>query len=348
MKQKRHKTIKVKIGELEIGGNAPVRVESMVNVSPYNPAEIIKQINELEKAGCELVRITLPDEKSTEYISNIKKNTRIPIMGDIHFDYKIAVKAIENGIDALRLNPGNIRDKNKLKEVVKRVKDKNMVVRIGVNSGSINRSKYKEVTPDAMVDSAFEHIELFEAYNFTNIIVSLKATDVLTTIESYKKFIKLRNYPLHIGITEAGTQFTGSIKSSVGLGILLYEGIGDTLRVSLSGDPVVEVIVGYKILQSLRLREHGIEVIACPTCGRAEIDVEKIALEIEKRSADIEKNIKVAVLGCIVNGLGEAGDADVGIAGTKNESILFKNGKIIKKVKNSELIDELLKLIREL
>ncbi len=342
MKIKRHKTVKVKINELEIGGNAPIRVESMTNTNPHKPAETIAQINKLKAAGCELVRIALPDLKSAEYVKDIKKETNISLMADIHFDYKIAIKAIENGIDSLRLNPGNIREPKNIKKVVERVKEKNMVVRIGVNSGSINRKKYPQPTADALIDSAFDHIKIFEELDFHNIIISLKSTDVLTTIEAYEKFSQISNYPLHIGITEAGTQFTGAVKSAVGLGVLLYKGLGDTLRVSLSGDPVTEITTGFKILQSLGLRERGIEVIACPTCGRAEIDVEKIALEIEKNTAHIEKHLKVAVMGCIVNGPGEAMDADIGIACSKTDAILFKHGKIIKKIKHSEIINELL------
>jgi (E)-4-hydroxy-3-methylbut-2-enyl-diphosphate synthase len=266
-------------------------------------------------------------------------------MADIHFDYRIALSAIEYGIDSLRLNPGNIREPEYVKKVVDAVKEKNMTVRIGVNSGSINRKKYPHPTPEALVDSAFEHIKIFEQENFFNIIVSLKSTDVLTTIRAYEIFSKKSDYPLHIGITEAGTQFSGAIKSSVGIGVLLYEGLGDTLRVSLSGNPVTEVTTGYKILQALGLREHGVEVIACPTCGRAEIDVEKIALDIENSTSNINKHIKIAVMGCIVNGPGEAMDADVGVACSKNEAIIFKKGKIIKKITHNQIKDELINAI---
>jgi len=342
MKIKRHKTRKIKIRNLFIGGNTPVVVESMTNVNVHNLPHIIKQIIKLEQAGCQLVRISLPDIKSTQLIPQIKAKTKIPLMGDIHFDHRIALEAVEQNIDSIRLNPGNIRQKDKIKLIIQKVKAKNITVRIGANAGSIDRSKYRKADADALVKSAMEHIKIFENYQYRNLIVSLKSSDVAITVEAYRKFSKIRDYPLHIGITEAGTKYSGIIKSSVGMGILLSEGLGDTMRVSLACDPVEEVYTAYKILQSLGLYK-GIEVIACPTCGRTGIDVEKIANAIENKTRGIQKNIKIAVMGCIVNGPGEAKDADIGVAGSKKHAILFKKGKLIKKIKKQDILSELLK-----
>ena len=303
---KRHKTRKIKINSLTIGGNAQIVVESMTNADVHSSNRIARQINQLSEAGCGLVRISLPDIRSARIIPEIIKKINIPLMGDIHFDHKIALEAISYGIHSIRLNPGNIRGKEKIKEVVKKIKEKNIPVRIGANAGSINRRKYKTSDSDALVKSVMEHIKIFEKERYYNLIVSLKSSDVETTIKAYQKFSKIRNYPLHIGITEAGTLFSGTIKSSVGLGILLSQGLGDSIRASLSCDPVKEVHTAYKILNSLGLSKRGIEIISCPTCGRTGINVEKIAGIIEKKTMGLNKNIKIAVMGCIVNGPREA------------------------------------------
>ncbi len=342
MKIKRHKTRRVKIKNLAIGGNAPIIVESMTNVDVHSVPKIARQINQLEEAGCKLVRISLPDIKSARLVSIIQSKIKIPLMGDIHFDYQIALEAIDRGINSIRLNPGNIRQKDKIKLIATKAKEKNITVRIGANVGSINRTKYKKINADTLLKSVMEHISLFEKEKYYNLIVSLKSSDVLATIEAYQKFSKMRDYPLHIGITEAGTKFSGAIKSSVGMGILLYQGLGDTIRVSLACDPVAEVYAGYKILQSLGIYKQGVDVIACPTCGRTGIDVEKIANIIEQKTRGIRKNIKVAVMGCIVNGPGEAKEADIGVAGSQKEAILFKKGKLVKKIKRDKIISELL------
>lgn len=342
---KRHQTKVVKIGNVLVGGNNPIVIESMTNVDVYDVEKIVSQILECEKAGCQLIRITLPDLKAAELIKEIKSKINIPLMGDIHFDYQIALKAIEQGIDSIRLNPGNIKNNEKIEEIIKQVKEKNIPVRVGANAGSIDRNKYKKLNADALVNSVMEHITLFEKYKYENLIVSLKASDVNMTIEAYEKFSKIRNYPLHIGITEAGTKFSGSIKSAVGIGVLLYLGLGDTLRVSLSSNPVDEILAGYKILQSLGLYENMIDIISCPTCGRTGIDVEGIANEIEKATFFIKKKLKVAIMGCIVNGPGEAKEADIGVAGSQNEVILFKKGKMEKKILREDITRELLDYI---
>ncbi len=343
---KRKKTRRVYIGKVAVGGGADITVQSMVKLSPDNEKEIIKQIQELEKVGCHIVRIALPTIEACDKIPIIKRNTNIPIVGDIHFDYRIAIKSIENGIDGIRLNPGNIREKNKVKSIVKLAKQRKIPIRVGVNSGSIDRKKYPVADADALVKSAMEHIKILEDENFTDIIVSLKSTDILTTVEAYEKFSEIRDYPLHIGITEAGTKFYGTIKSAIGIGILLYKGLGDTIRVSLSASPVEEVIVGHKILQALGISKQAVEVISCPTCGRVEFDVIHTAEEIERLTVGIKKQLKVAVMGCIVNGPGEAKDADIGAAGSKDEALLFVKGKIIKKIKPDMIVSEIVNYIR--
>lgn len=347
MSIKRNKTKEVRINNLKIGNNAPIVIESMTTAHVHSVSKIVKQINGLSEAGCQLVRISLPDIRSAELIPEIKKKIKIPIMGDIHFDYRIALKAIEMGIDSIRLNPGNIKQKDKIKSVIDAVKKKNIAVRVGANSGSIDRSKYKKNNSSALVKSVMEHIKIFEKEKYSNLIVSLKSSDVITTIEAYKKFSKIRNYPLHIGITEAGAKDSGTIKSSAGLGVLLYHGLGDTIRVSLSCDPVEEVYVGYKILHSLGLYKNMVDIISCPTCGRKGIDVEKIANILEKETRGIKKPLKVAVMGCVVNGPGEAKEADIGVAGSSKEAILFKKGKFIKKIKKDKIVKELLSFIKK-
>jgi (E)-4-hydroxy-3-methylbut-2-enyl-diphosphate synthase len=342
---KRHKTREVKVGKLAIGGDNPIVIESMTNIDPYDIVGIVSQINSLAKAGCQFVRITLPDIKAAQLVSEIKSQINIPIMGDIHFDYRIALEAINQGIESIRLNPGNIKQKDKIEEVVKKVKENNILVRVGANAGSLDRIKYKDNNAEALVSSVLEHVEIFEKYNYHNLIVSLKSSDVNTTIEAYEKFSQIRDYPLHIGITEAGTKFSGTIKSSAGIGILLYKGLGDTMRVSLSGNPIDEIFVGYKILQSLGLYDQMIDIISCPTCGRCGIDVESIASQVEKACSGIKKKLKVAIMGCVVNGPGEAKEADIGVAGSNKEVILFKKGEFVKKIRHEDIIPELLDFI---
>ena len=332
---KRKKTKVIKIGDVYIGGENPVVVQSMTNTATSDVEKTVKQIKNLEKAGCEIVRISTPNIESCLALKKIKDRIKIPVIADIHFNYKFAILSIENGADGIRINPGNIGAKNRVKKIVDCAKLHNVPIRVGVNSGSIKKDilkKYNGPTVDALVESCIENVKIIEEMNFFDIKISLKSTDVLTTIEAYKKISEIFDYPLHIGITEAGTIKSGTIKSSVGLGILLYLGIGDTIRVSLTGDPVEEIYTAYKILDSLNIRKRGIEIISCPTCARTEIPVIKLAERIEKRLKNIQKSLKIAVMGCVVNGPGEAKEADIGIAGSKKYGIIFEKGKIIKKV----------------
>lgn len=342
----RKKTRQIAIGPVKIGGGAPVAVQSMCNTDTRVPKATLVQINQLEQAGCEIVRLAVPDEAAAKAINKIKKGTNLPLIADIHFDYKLALEAVKQGIDGLRINPGNIGGKDKVAEVVRACKDKDIPIRIGVNAGSLEKhllQKYGHPTPEAIVESAFGHIRILEELNFTDIKVSLKASDVVTTVAAYRLFSQKSDYPLHIGISEAGTLFSGTIKSSVGLGILLAEGIGDTMRVSLTADPVEEVRVAYEILKSLKIRQRGVNIISCPTCGRTEINIIGLAQEVEKRLSHITEPITVAVMGCVVNGPGEAREADVGIAGGKGVGLLFKHGDILKKFAEAELADVLVK-----
>ncbi len=334
-----------------IGGGAPVAVQSMCNTDTRDHKATLAQIERLEQAGCEIVRLAVPDEVAAKAIGKIKKGTGIPLIADIHFDYRLAIEAVKQGIDGLRINPGNIGGKDKVSQVVRACKDRNIPIRIGVNAGSLEKhllGKYGHPTPEAIVESAFGHIRILEELNFRDIKVSLKASDVMITVAAYRLFSQKSDYPLHIGISEAGTLFSGTIKSSVGLGILLAEGIGDTMRVSLTADPVEEVRVSYEILKSLKIRQRGVNLISCPTCGRTEINIIGLAQEVEKRLAHIKEPITVAVMGCIVNGPGEAREADVGIAGGKGVGLLFKHGEILKKFDEIELADVLVKEVEEL
>lgn len=312
----------------------------------------VKQIRELERVGCELIRVAVPDFEAAEKLRKIKEKINIPLIADIHFDYKLALKAIQEEVDALRLNPGNIiGGKKKIAEVVKAAKDRNIPIRIGVNAGSLEKNlikKYPKNIPKAMVISALRHVSIFEELDFKLIKISLKASDILTTLSAYRMISKKVGYPLHLGITEAGTVFSGTIKSSVGIGILLSEGIGDTIRVSLTGDPKEEVRVGFKILNSLHLRKKGIEIISCPTCGRCEIDLTSLVSKIEKKLNHISNSITVAIMGCIVNGPGKAKEADIGIAGGKSLGVLFRKGEIIRKIKEEEMEKVLLREIEKL
>lgn len=348
---KRKKTRKIRIGDIYIGGDAPVAVQSMTNTDTRDVASTVDQIKRLEEAGCDIVRVAVPDSEAAEALKSIKKSISIPLVADIHFDYRLALASIENGADKIRINPGNIGGTDRVKKVVEAAKARGIPIRIGVNSGSLEKhilAKYGEVTPEAMAESAMGHVRMLEELGFNDIVISLKASNVPVTIESYRLMSATVDYPLHIGVTEAGTLFSGMVKSAAGLGCLLAEGIGDTLRVSLTGDPAEEVRVGIEILKALGLRQKGVELISCPTCGRTGIDLVKIANEVEKRLAGYSKPIKVAVMGCAVNGPGEAREADIGIAGGVGEALLFKKGRIIRKIPQERIVDELLEEIERM
>lgn len=347
----RKKTRQISVGPVKIGWGAPVVVQSMCNTDTRDAAATLAQIKRLETVGCELVRLAVPDEEAAQTLGKIKKGTSMPLIADIHFSHTLALEAIKQGVDGLRINPGNIGGKDKVAEVVAACRDRKIPIRIGVNAGSLEKhllEKFGHPTPEAIVESAFGHIRILEDLDYRNIKVSLKASDVLTTVESYRLFSRQSDYPVHIGISEAGTLHSGTIKSSVGLGILLSEGIGDTMRVSLTADPVEEVRVAYEILKSLKIRQRGVNIISCPTCGRTEIDIIGLAETVEKRLAHITEPLTVAVMGCIVNGPGEAREADVGIAGGKGTGLLFKHGEIVKKFDEKELADVLVKEVEEI
>ncbi len=340
----RTKTRQIKVGNVLIGGQNKVIIQSMTTTKTAHIKETILQINELEAAGCQIVRVACLDQDDVDAIKEIKPNINIPIVADIHFNYKFALDAIKNGIDKIRINPGNIGDEKRIEQVVNAAKEKNIPIRIGVNAGSLEKNildKYKYPTSDGMVESALFHIKLLEKYNFHNIAISLKSSNVQMSIEAYEKISKLVNYPLHIGITEAGTLFSGTIKSSIGLGIILNQQIGDTMRVSLSTNPVEEIKVAKEILKNFGLAENIPTLISCPTCGRCRIDLFNVAKEIEDYLSTIKADLKIAVMGCAVNGPGEAKEADIGIAGGINEAILFKKGEIIRKIPEDNLVEEL-------
>mgnify|MGYP003935559647 FL=1 len=336
-------TRQVKVGALMIGGGAPITVQSMTNTDTRDVDATVKQIHALTAAGCEIVRVAVVDQEAALALGKIKAQIQIPLVADIHFDYRLALQAIEQGVDKLRINPGNIGTADKVAAVVSAAKDNQVPIRIGVNSGSLAKwavEKYG-VSAQALVESALEHVKVLEAHKFYDIVISLKATDVPMTIEAYHLIAKQVDYPLHIGITEAGSRWFGTIKSAVGIGALLASGIGDTLRVSLTGDPVEEVRVGWAILQSLGLRQRGPTFISCPTCGRTRINMEKIVSEVEQRLSNLSKPLKIAIMGCEVNGPGEAREADLGIAGGNGVGLVFRHGEIIRKVSEDELIDAL-------
>lgn len=338
------KTKEIIIGNKKIGGNNPILIQSMCNTKTTDVSSTVKQILRLERAGCEIVRVAVPNRAAAKSLADIKKQINIPLVADIHFDYKLALAAIEAGVDKLRLNPGNIGNRDRVEAVVQAAKEKNIPIRIGVNSGSLKKEileKYGRVTAEGIVESAMEEIGIFEELNYDNIVISIKSSDVPMSIQAHKLLSSKVDYPIHIGITESGTIKSGTIKSSVGLGILLYEGIGDTVRVSLTGDPVDEIYCAKKILSTLGLRRFGAEIVSCPTCGRTEIDLIGLANKVEELLQDIETNLKVAVMGCIVNGPGEAKEADIGIAGGKGVGVIIKKGQIYKKVKEEELLETL-------
>ncbi len=341
----------VKIGFINIGNSYPIAIQTMTKTLTKDYKATIKQIKRLEEIGCHIVRVAVPDNESITALKKIIREINVPLVADIHFDYLLAIKAIEAGASKIRINPGNISDKKKIKEILSIAKERNIAIRIGINSGSLEKKiidKYGQATVEAMVESALNSIKYFEDNDFFNTVISLKANDIRRTVESYRLISSKTNYPLHLGITEAGTAFSGTIKSAIGLGILLYEGIGDTIRVSLSADPEEEVRVGYEILKSLDLYKDAPVVIACPTCSRAEIDVQSIAKEIESKINDMRKSIRIAVMGCVVNGPGEAKEADIGVTGSKGIAIIFKKGRVYKRVLPDEIIETLLEEIKGL
>lgn len=342
---------KIKIGNTFIGGDSKITVQSMTNTDTRDADATVEQILKLEDQGCDIIRCAVPDEEAGYALKEIVKRIHIPLVADIHFDYRLALKAIENGVSALRINPGNIGSAEKVEAVAAAAREKNIPIRIGVNSGSLEKDlldKYGRVCAEALVESALKHVRILEQVNFDDIVISIKSSDVIMMIESYRLISKKVNYPLHVGVTEAGTLWRGTIKSSIGIGTLLCEGIGDTIRVSLTGDPIEEVKVGREILKSVGYISDGVQFVSCPTCGRTQIDLINIAKEAEERLKNCRKNIKVAVMGCAVNGPGEAREADIGIAGGKGEGLIFKKGKILRKVKENELVDELIKEIEKL
>ena len=344
----RKKTRTIHVGKVPVGGGNPVSVQSMTKTDTRDVKATAKQIKTLERSGCEIIRLAVPDMDAAKALGRIKKSVSIPMIADIHFDWRLALEAIKQGVDGLRINPGNIGGKWKVKEVVSAAKDKKLPIRVGVNAGSLEKEllqKYGHPKPEALIESAAGHIRILEDMNFRDIKVSLKASNVPTTIEAYRLFSKKYNYPLHVGISEAGPPSTGIIKSSVGIGILLSEGIGDTIRVSLTANPSEEVRVAYGILRTLGIREKGAEIISCPTCGRCNIDLRGLARKVEAKLRNVDAPVTVAVMGCAVNGPGEAREADFGIAGGKKRGILFKKGKIIKQVKEEELLGALIEEI---
>lgn len=348
---KRRRTRPLRLGDVKIGGGAPLVVQSMTKTDTKDVAATVAQIRKLESAGCEVVRVAVLDSDAADAVGKIRNKISIPLIADVHFDHRLALMAMENGADGLRINPGNIGSPGKIRRVVRAAEKLGIPIRIGVNAGSLEKDllrKYGHPTAEALVESAARHIGILEDLDFRSIKVSLKASDVIRTIDAYRLFSRRFRYPLHIGISEAGPLFSGTIKSAVGLGILLSEGIGDTLRVSLTADPVEEVKVAYEILKSLHLRQAGPEIISCPTCGRCEINIRGLVGKVEKRLEAVSAPLRVAVMGCVVNGPGEAREADIGIAGGKGTGILFKNGRVVRKLKEKELLNGLMEAIEKL
>ncbi len=345
----RKKTREITVGDVRVGGDAPISVQSMTNTDTRDVAATVGQILDLEEAGCEIVRVAIPDETAAKAIQGIKERIHIPLIADIHFQHRFALLALEGGVDGLRINPGNIGARDRVEAVVSAAKERNVPIRIGVNSGSVAKElldKFGGPTPEAMVESALEHVAILESLNFYDTKISIKSSSVINTIESYRLMSTRVDYPLHLGVTEAGTLLPGAIKSSVGMGLLLSEGIGDTIRVSLTADPVLEIKAGFEILASLGLRKRpGVEIISCPTCGRVQIDIESLVTRVEKRLAHIKEPFKVSILGCIVNGPGEAKESDIGIAGGNGKGVIIKRGEIVKTCREDELEDELVKEI---
>lgn len=340
----RMKTREISIGNVKIGGGDPIAVQSMTNTKTENVQATVTQINRLVQAGCDIVRVAVPTMEAAEAVREIKKQVRIPIVADIHFDYRLAIAAVENGADKIRINPGNIGSTERIQAVVDTCRERGIPIRVGVNSGSLEKPlllKYGGVTPEALVESALNEVRMIEQMGYENIVISIKSSDVLSCIKAHEQIAGRTDYPLHVGITESGTVLSGSIKSAVGLGNILYQGIGDTIRVSLTGDPVEEVRAANLILKSLGLKKGGITVVSCPTCGRTQIDLIGLATRVEEMVQDFDLDIKVAVMGCVVNGPGEAREADIGIAGGIGEGLLIKKGEVVKKLPEGELLEAL-------
>ncbi|MFH5835739.1 flavodoxin-dependent (E)-4-hydroxy-3-methylbut-2-enyl-diphosphate synthase [Proteiniclasticum sp. C24MP] len=347
----RREARKIRIKDIYVGGDSRIAVQSMTNTDTRDVEATLNQIRALMVAGCDIIRCAVPDMEAAEALKEITRQIPIPVVADIHFDYRLALKSIENGISKLRINPGNIGGNDKVRLLADACKEKGIPIRIGVNSGSLEKdilAKYGKVTPEGLVESAMRHVELLENHNFHDIIISIKSSDVMTMMNSYRLLSKTVDYPLHLGVTEAGTPWRGTIKSSIGIGGLLSEGIGDTIRVSLTGDSIDEIKVGREILKATGHLKEGIEFVSCPTCGRTQIDLIGIANQVEEALKDSKKNIKVAVMGCVVNGPGEAREADIGIAGGNGVGLIFKKGLIIKKVKEEELVEALLEEIEQM
>ncbi len=342
----------VKVGPYKLGGKNPVRVQSMCTTDTRDVSSTVKQILALEKAGCEIIRVAVPDMVAAKALGKIKKQIHIPLVADIHLNYELALEAAEQGVDKIRINPGNIGTDENVKKVVAVCKKKKIPIRIGINGGSLEKDilkKYKgKVTAAGMVESAMRHIRILEKHNFKNILISLKASDIERTVEAYRMLAKKVKYPLHIGVTEAGTIFRGTVMSSIGLGTLLYEGIGATLRVSLTADPLEEMKVAWEILKSLKLRKRGVTVTSCPTCGRTQIDLINLAEKVEEAVKFMDKDIHIAVMGCVVNGPGEAREADIGVAGGQGAGAIFRHGQVVKSVKENEILAALLEEIEKL
>lgn len=340
----RERTKVVQIGNVKIGGGNPIAIQSMTNTKTEDVDATVAQIHALEKAGCEIIRCAVPTIEAAEALGKIKKQIHIPLVADIHFDYRLAIAAIENGADKIRINPGNIGDASRVQAVVDKAKEHGIPIRVGVNSGSLEKNlveKYGGVTAEGLVESAMDKVHMIEEMGYDNLVVSIKSSDVLMCVKAHELIADQCKYPLHVGITESGTLLAGNIKSSIGLGLILHQGIGDTIRVSLTGDPTEEIKSAKLILKTLGLRRGGIEVVSCPTCGRTKIDLIGLANQVEQMVADIPLDIKVAVMGCVVNGPGEAKEADIGIAGGIGEGLLIKKGEIVKKVKEDELLETL-------
>ncbi len=348
----RRKTSSVMVGDVQIGGDAIIPIQSMTNTFTKDIKSTVNQIHQLEDAGCEIIRVAVADMEDAEAIREIKKQIHIPIVADIHFDYRLALKSIENGIDKLRINPGNIGSMERVQKIVEMAKPRNIPIRIGVNAGSVHKEILKKydgmVTSEGMVESALEHVKILEDIDYNNIVVSMKGTDIKMTLDAYRSMAQKRDYPLHLGITHAGTLFEGSIRSAIGVGALLADGIGDTLRISLTDDPREEVKVAREILKSLELRNFGINYITCPTCGRTKIELIELSKKIQEGLKNVNKPITVAIMGCAVNGPGEARQSDIGIAGGAGEALLFKKGEIIRKIKEEDIVKILLEEIENL
>ena len=347
----RNPTKVVSVGNVLLGGKHPIAIQSMTNTDTRDVEATVSQILALEKEGCEIIRVAVPDLQAAYCLGKIKEQIHIPLVADVHFDYRLALEGINQGVDKLRINPGNIGSEERIKAVVKAAKEKNIPIRIGVNAGSLEHNiieRYGGVTAEGLVESALRHIRILEKYYFTDIVVSLKASNIPLALASYQQLAEKVSYPLHIGITEAGTLWAGTIKSAAGIGALLAQGLGDTLRVSLTGDPLEEIRCAKQILQVMGLRVFGPEIISCPTCGRTEIDLIRLAEEVERQCQSIQKPIKIAVMGCVVNGPGEAKEADIGIAGGKGVGVIFKKGQLIKKVAEDQLLQALMEEIEKM